>query len=156
MVVAVQRDMDGLALAAIAAGGEGRRVLTHVEHNLAVDGAEALDPTHLAALVTMEGDGRLTATQAKTVLAEMVETGQGPDAIATERGFEAMDTSALEGIVDGIIADSPEEWSDYCDGDDKRRGKLQGFFVGKVMKATRGQADGKAVNAVLAARRAAR
>ena len=81
--------------------------------------------------------------------------GRAPDVIAAERGFEAMDTSELEGIVDGIIAESPEEWADFCGGDDKRRGKLQGFFVGKVMKATRGQADGKAVNAVLDARRSA-
>lgn len=59
------------------------------------------------------------------------------------------------GIVDGIIAASPDEWEGYCSGDDKRRGKLQGFFVGAVMKATKGQADGKAVNAILDARRSA-
>ena len=41
----------------------------------------------------------LTATQAKTVLAEMVETGNDPDAIAAATGFEAMDTSELEGIA---------------------------------------------------------
>ena len=127
----------------------------HVEHNLAVDGAESLDPAHFAQLVTLEVAGQLTATQAKTVLADMLESGKAPDVIAAERGFEAMDTSELEGIVDGIIAESPDEWADYCGGDDKRRGKLQGFFVGKVMKATKGQADGKAVNAVLDARRAA-
>ncbi|MBU6330680.1 MAG: hypothetical protein KGR18_12100, partial [Acidobacteria bacterium] len=40
-------------------------------------------------------------------------------------------------------------------GDDKRRGKLQGFFVGAVMKATKGQADGRAVTAILDARRTA-
>ena len=155
VVVAVQRDLDALALAAIAAGGDGTRVLLHVEHNLAVDGAESLDPAHFAQLVTLEVAGQLTATQAKTVLGDMLESGKAPDVIAAERGFEAMDTSELEGIVDGIIAESPDEWADYCGGDDKRRGKLQGFFVGKVMKATRGQADGKAVNAVLDARRAA-
>jgi aspartyl-tRNA(Asn)/glutamyl-tRNA(Gln) amidotransferase subunit B len=40
------------------------------------------------------------------------------------------------------------------DGDDKARGKLTGFFVGQVMKATRGQADGKAVTALLRERAA--
>jgi aspartyl-tRNA(Asn)/glutamyl-tRNA(Gln) amidotransferase subunit B len=154
VVVAVQRDIDGLALAAISAGGDGPRVLTHIEHNLAVDGAAALDPTDLAQLVRMETAGQLTATQAKTVLAEMVATGAGPEAIAAERGFEAMDTSDLEGIVDGIIAENPDDWAAYCTGDEKRRGKLQGFFVGKVMKATKGQADGKAVNQILAQRAA--
>ena len=155
VVMAVQRDLDRLALAAIAAGGDGPRVLLHVEHNLAVEGAEALDPAQFAQLVRLEVDGQLTATQAKTVLGDMLESGRDPVTIAADRGFEAMDTSELEGIVDGIIAESPEEWADFCGGDDKRRGKLQGFFVGKVMKATRGQADGKAVNAILDVRRSA-
>jgi aspartyl-tRNA(Asn)/glutamyl-tRNA(Gln) amidotransferase subunit B len=130
-------------------------VLLHVEHNLAVEGAVELDPAHLAQLVGMEVAGQLTATQAKTVLGEMVASGSSPDAIAAAHGFEAMDTSELEGIVDGIIAASPDEWDQFRTGDDKRRGKLQGFFVGKVMKATKGQADGKAVNQILAERAAA-
>ena len=151
--IAVSRDLDGLAAAAIGAGGDPGRILTHVEHNLAVDGAGNLDPIHLAALVGLELDGKLTATQAKAVLAEMVATGEHPEAIAEAMGFEAMDTSALEGVLDGIVAGCPDEWVGYCEGDDKRRAKLQGFFVGKVMKATKGQADGKVVTALLEQRR---
>jgi aspartyl-tRNA(Asn)/glutamyl-tRNA(Gln) amidotransferase subunit B len=152
VVIAVQRDLDSLALATIAAGADGRRVLTHVEHNLAVDGAESLDPGLFSQLVVMETDGQLTATQAKTVLADMVTTGRAPGVIAADLGFEAMDTSELESVIDAIIADNAEQWDEYRDGDEKRRGKLQGFFVGKVMKVTKGQADGKAVNAILASR----
>jgi aspartyl-tRNA(Asn)/glutamyl-tRNA(Gln) amidotransferase subunit B len=154
VVIAVQRDLDQLALAAIAAGGDGKRVLTHVEHNLSGDGATNLNPATFAQLVSLELGGQLTATQAKTVLAEMVTSGRAPDVIAAELGFEAMDSSELEGIVDGLIAESPEEWADFCTGDDKKRGKLQGFFTGKIMKATKGQADGKAVAALLESRRA--
>ena len=150
VVIAVQRELDGLALAAVGAGADARRVLTHVEHNLAVDGADRLDPGLLAALVSMETAGDLTATQAKTVLAQMVESGRAPDVIAAELGFEAMDTSALEGVIVAIIAESPSEWDDFRAGDDKRRAKLQGFFTGKVMKATKGQADGRAVAEILA------
>jgi aspartyl-tRNA(Asn)/glutamyl-tRNA(Gln) amidotransferase subunit B len=152
VVIAVQRDLDALALAAIGADADARRVLTHVEHNLSVDGASSLDPTLFAQLVTMETAGQLTATQAKTVLAEMVGSGRAPDAIAEELGFEAMDTSELESVIDAIIAETPDQWAEFCAGDEKRRAKMQGFFVGKVMKATNGQADGKAVNAVLASR----
>ncbi|MDD9370693.1 MAG: hypothetical protein PV358_11320, partial [Acidimicrobiales bacterium] len=47
-----------------------------------------------------------------------------------------------------------DEWARYVEGDDKARGKLTGFFVGQVMKATRGQADGKAVTALLRERAA--
>ena len=97
----------------------------------------------------METGGELTATQAKTVLAEVVATGDGPGAIAKEKGFEALDTGALEGIVDEVIAAHPEEWEDFRTGDDKARGKLTGFFMGKVMQASKGQADGKAATALL-------
>src|SRR3546814_19244910 len=74
------RSLDDLAKAAIVAGADAERVLTHVEHNLAVEGAESLSAEHLAALVKMETSGELTATQAKAVLAEMVETGEAPAA----------------------------------------------------------------------------
>ena len=156
IVIAVQRDLDQLALSTIANGADGKRVLTHVEHNLSADGVAELDPASFAQLVSLELGGQLTATQAKTVLAGMVTSGRAPSDIAAELGFEAMDSSELEGIVDGLIAECPEEWTEFCGGDDKKRGKLQGFFTGKIMKATKGQADGKAVAALLEARRAER
>ncbi len=150
----VERGLDGLVLAAIAAGADPLRVLTHADHNLAVDGAESLDPLALAELVTMEADGALTATQAKTVLAEMVAGGGSPAEIASAKGFEALSADDLGGVVDGIIAANPEQWERFVAGDDKTRGKLTGFFVGQVMKATQGNADGKAVTALLEQRRA--
>jgi aspartyl-tRNA(Asn)/glutamyl-tRNA(Gln) amidotransferase subunit B len=149
VAIAVERGLDTLALEAIAADGEPGRVLTHIEHNLAVDGAESLAPERLAALVKMETGGELTATQAKAVLAEMVATGDDPAAIAKAKGFEAMAADALSEAVDAVIAGHPDEWARFVEGDDKARGKLTGFFVGQVMKATRGQADGKAVTALL-------
>ena len=152
VVIAVERGLDDLALAAIEAGAEGERVLTHVEHNLAVEGAAALSPQHLAELVQLETGGQLTATQAKAVLADMVATGQDPAAIAAEKGYEAMDTGALEALVDEIIAAHPAEWQQFVDGDDKAKGKLTGFFMGKVMQASKGQADGKAATALLRSR----
>ena len=152
VVLAVERGLDDLAADAIAAGGEPVRVLTHVEHNLAVEGAESLSPANLAALVKMETAGELTATQAKTVLAEMVATGGEPASIAKAKGFEALDTSALEAIVDQVIAAHPHEWDSFRTGDDKTRGKLTGFFMGKVMAASKGQADGKTATALLRAK----
>jgi aspartyl-tRNA(Asn)/glutamyl-tRNA(Gln) amidotransferase subunit B len=152
VAIAVERGLDGLALDAIAAGAEPARVLTHVEHNLAVEGAGALDPGRLAALVAMETDGELTATQAKAVLADMVATGDDPAAVARAKGFEKMGTDALGDAVDAVVAAHPDEWSRFVEGDDKARGKLTGFFVGQVMKATRGQADGKAVTLLLRSR----
>src|SRR5690606_22984235 len=122
--------------------------------NLAVEGANDLDPGRLAALVTMETSGELTATQAKAVLGEMVTTGDDPAAIAKAKGYEAMGADALTAAVDQVIAGNADEWTRFVEGDDKARGKLTGFFVGQVMKATRGQADGKAVTALLRERAA--
>ncbi|MGK2950049.1 MAG: Asp-tRNA(Asn)/Glu-tRNA(Gln) amidotransferase subunit GatB, partial [Acidimicrobiales bacterium] len=152
VVIAVERGLDDLAAAAITAGADAARVLTHVEHNLAVERADALSAEHLADLVKMETAGELTATQAKTVLAEVVATGVGPAEVAKAKGFEALDTSVLEGIVDAVIAAHPGEWEQFRTGDDKARGKLTGFFMGKVMQASKGQADGKAATALLRSR----
>ena len=152
VATAVARGLDELALAAIEAGADAGRVLTHVEQNLAVDGAEALDPKLLAELVSMETGGALTATQAKAVLAEMVVSGEPPAAIAAAKGFEAMGDDATAAAVDEVIAANPAEWSRYVEGDDRARGKLTGFFVGQVMRATKGKADGKAVTALLRTR----
>ncbi len=149
VAIAVERGLDDLAAAAIAAGADAGRVLTHVEHNLAVDGAKRLSGEHLAELVTMETAGELTATQAKTVLAEVVATGAAPVDVARAKGFEALGTGALEGFVDDVIRAHPDEWEQLRSGDDKAQGKLVGFFMGKVMQVSKGQADGKAATALL-------
>lgn len=149
--IIVSRGLDELVLGAIGAGGDPGRAATHAEHNLGEDALERLSAATFARLTSMEAGGELTATQAKQVLAAMVERGPeaDPAAIAAEMGFEAMDTSELEAIVDGLIADHPEEFRRFCDGD----GKIMGFFVGQVMKATRGKADGKTVTAILQSRK---
>ncbi len=144
----VDRGHDDLAAGAIAAGADARTVLNRVGNDLSGD-LGALDADGLTALVAMETGGELTATQAKQVLAEQVASGRAPADIAAEMGFEAMDTGALEAVVDQIIAEHPDDWTQFVAGDDKARGKLTGFFVGLIMKATKGQADGKAVTALL-------
>jgi aspartyl-tRNA(Asn)/glutamyl-tRNA(Gln) amidotransferase subunit B len=151
VVIAVGRGLDELALAAVDAGGDPARVLNHVEHNLAVEGAASVDPKAFATLTRMEIDGALTATQAKTVLADLVNGATDPVAVAAEHGFEAMDTSALEAVVDEVIAANPDTWAKFAGGE----GKAAGFLTGQVMKATNGKADGKAVNALLQERKAA-
>ena len=104
----------------------------------------------LAGLTTLETSGALTATQAKQVLAELVAAGGGDAAaIAQAKGFEAMDTSALEALVDEAIAANAAAWAKYRAGEDKAVGAL----VGAVMKASRGQADGGAVTALLRSKR---
>ena len=152
VAVLVDRGQDDQAVAAIEAGADPARVLVHVEQNLAGDGGAELEPGRLAALIALETGGKLTATQAKQVLAEMLTSDADPADIAAAKGFEAMDEGDLAAVVDGIIAEHPKEWASFTEGDDKARKKLSGFFTGKVMKATKGQADGRAVAALLAER----
>mgnify|MGYP001027030483 CR=1 FL=1 len=144
----VERGLDDLAVDSIGRGADAARVLVHIENNLA-DGHGALTADSFAALVAMETGGDLTATQAKTVLADLVESGGDPAAIAATHGFEAMDTSLIEELVDDLIARHPDDWAAFVDGDEKERKKKSGFFVGQIMKSTRGQADGRVVNQIL-------
>ena len=145
----VNRGLSRLVLGALDHGADATRATNHALQNLTVSGASDLDPKLFAGLIEMETSGLITATQAKTILVEMVETGQEAASIAATRGFESMDSNELEKIVDAAIADNREAWSKFCAGEEK----VQGVFVGAVMKATSGQADGKAVSAILRARR---
>ena len=144
VAVVIERGLDALVRAAIAAGANPDRVVTHAVHNLAVEGAANLEPERLATLVKMETEGKLTATQAKKVLAELLASGGDPAEIATRLGFEAMDADALASVVDQVIAAHPAEFERLKGGDQK----VIGFFVGQAMKKTQGKADGKVVTAL--------
>jgi aspartyl-tRNA(Asn)/glutamyl-tRNA(Gln) amidotransferase subunit B len=147
VVTIVQRGQDEYIHEVVAADGDVRRAIVHVQQAFAdFDGGPPVPAADLAALTALEITGRLTATQAKTVLADLVERGGGdPAAIAAERGFEAMDTSELERLVDDAIAAQPDAWAKFCAGE----GKAMGALVGHIMKASRGQADGKLVSQIL-------
>ena len=151
LVTVVERGQDALALGAIEAGADADKVLTRIQNDLAVDDWSAVTSESLAVLITMESGGELTATQAKQVLGEMADGAHGgdPKAIAAAHGFEAMESDELETLVDQLIADNPDEWGRFCGDDDGDRKKMQGFFTGQIMKATRGQADGRAVAELL-------
>jgi aspartyl-tRNA(Asn)/glutamyl-tRNA(Gln) amidotransferase subunit B len=153
ILVVTDRDQDAYVVAVAQAGGDAGRALVHVKEAFAEQGERPSVPaTDLAKLTRLEVDGKLTATQAKQVLAEIVANGGGDaEAIAAAKGFEAMDSSELESMVDDAIAAQPDAWAKFCAGE----GKAMGALVGAVMKASKGQADGKAVTAILEQRRAA-
>ena len=144
----VERGLDDLCLAALSLGADPSRTITHAEHNLSDPKAVELDPEMFAKLTNMDAQGTLSSTQTKTVLAELVQLGGDPAAIADTHGFKAMDSGELDAVVDQLIAENPEQWQRFCEGDPK----ISGFFVGKVMKATQGQADGKVVTGLLTER----
>jgi aspartyl-tRNA(Asn)/glutamyl-tRNA(Gln) amidotransferase subunit B len=146
----VELGLDGYVTTAVARGVAGALALARVANELAaLENATSLDPDKVAGLLSMEQAGELPATQAKAVLAQLAAHGGDPKEIAAAMGFERLDDSALTQLVDGLIAAHPDEWGRYAEGDDK----LAQFFVGQVMKLTKGQADGKAVIAELSRRR---
>jgi aspartyl-tRNA(Asn)/glutamyl-tRNA(Gln) amidotransferase subunit B len=151
VMVVVDRGQDAFVLAVGAEGGDVGRALVHVKEAFADAGSAPNVPVRdLARLITLETTGAVTATQAKAILADIVAAGGGDaEAIAAAKGFEAMDTSALESLVDSAIAGDPDAWAKYCAGE----GKALGALVGAVMKASRGKADGKQVTALLNAKR---
>jgi aspartyl-tRNA(Asn)/glutamyl-tRNA(Gln) amidotransferase subunit B len=151
VMVVVERGQDDYVLAVAEAGADATRALVHVKEAYAEQGPRPSVPAaDLARMIVMETGGKLTSTQAKTVLAELVANGGGDaEAIAKANGFEAMDTSALEAIVDEAIAAQPDAWAKYCSGEEKAMGAL----VGAIMKASKGKADGKAVTALLQSKR---
>ncbi len=148
----VDLGLDDLVTAAVAAGVGAPLSLARTANEAATDAtaARALDHQSYVALLTMEASGELTATQAKSVLADLLAAGGGdPATIAASKGFEAMSEDSLASTVADIVAAHPEEWARFEAGDDKEQKKLAGFFTGKVMQATKGQANGKAVAAEL-------
>ncbi len=143
-MVVVDRGQDEYVLAVAAAGGDAARALVHVKEAFA--DSPSVPAADLAKLTTMEVSGKLTATQAKAVVAELIINGGGDAAqIAAAKGFEAMATDALGPLVDQAIAETAEAWSKFCAGE----GKAMGALVGAVMKLSHGKADGKAVTALL-------
>ena len=100
----------------------------------------------LAELLQLVDDGTISGKIAKTVFEDMAKTGKAAAEIVEEKGLvQISDSSAIEGIIDEIIAGNPTEVEAYKGG----KTKLLGFFVGQVMKATRGQANPQMVNAIL-------
>ncbi len=149
--VVVDLGFDAYVFAALDAGVEGPLALARAANELAADVAhlDNLTPTTFAATLLMEQRGELSATQAKTVLLELLANGGDPRVVAQAKGFEQLSSDSLEGTVESLIAQYPDEWARYREGDEK----LAQFFIGQVMKLTNGQANGKAVIEQLKRRR---
>lgn len=97
-----------------------------------------LDPDHLLALAQMTADKLVSSTAAKTVLLEMLKTGQSPESIAKAKNvLQVSDEGEIAKIVAQVLADNPQAAQDVKNGE----AKAIGFLVGQVMKASKGQAN---------------
>lgn len=111
--------------------------------------AETVTPKKLVELIELTEKDVINSNTAKDVFAELLQTGKSPSKIVEDRGLaQISDTSALETIVDNIIANSPDEVATYVSGKDS----IIGWFVGQVMRETRGKANAGMVNGMLRAK----
>jgi len=102
--------------------------------------------TELAGLLTRIHDNTISGKIAKQVFEAMWDGEGTADAVIEARGLKQItDSSAIEAVVDEVIAANPGQVAEYKAGKDK----LIGFFVGQVMQATRGQANPGQVNQIL-------
>ena len=97
-------------------------------------------------MLQMVDDDVISGKIAKTVFTEMAATGQPAGKIVEEKGLvQVSDADALGAIVAKVLADNSTQVTDYKNG----KTKLIGYFVGQVMKLTKGQANPKMVNEIL-------
>jgi aspartyl-tRNA(Asn)/glutamyl-tRNA(Gln) amidotransferase subunit B len=104
---------------------------------------------HLGELVALINKGELSGKLAKEILPKMFETGDGPGVIMEREGLKQIsDSSALEKIIDEVLAANPKQVEQFKSG----KTAVLGFLVGQVMKASRGQANPGAVTELLKGR----
>jgi aspartyl-tRNA(Asn)/glutamyl-tRNA(Gln) amidotransferase subunit B len=102
-------------------------------------------PKALGRLLALVEKSVISGKLAKTVFEEMVATGKDPKTIIQEKGLaQISDTGALQAAAQEIIAAHPKEAADYKAG----KTKVMGFFVGQLMKKTKGQANPQMANEV--------
>jgi aspartyl-tRNA(Asn)/glutamyl-tRNA(Gln) amidotransferase subunit B len=149
-------------LSALGPGGAGNAkaagnwVMTDVlrvvgEQKIAVE-AFPIPPGRLAAMIRLISEGTISGKIAKDVFAEMLVSGDDPADIVSKKGLvQLSDEAALGAIVQEVLQRNAAQVKKYQGGNEK----VFGFFVGEVMKATKGKANPAIVNELLRKRLAA-
>ena len=153
-VLTDERAMAEYFEAAVAAGADAKSVSNWVTGDIAayvnanrLSIAELpLKPEQLAEMVQLIDGGVISGKIAKDLLPELLAQGGSPKAIVEAQGLGMIsDPAAITAIVDQLLAAHPAEVEAFRGG----KTKLQGFFVGQLMKQTGGKADPKLANQIL-------
>lgn len=124
-------------------------IQTEIMRHIRVEGLNAeiaVSANDVVALLALVVASTISGKQAKVVLAEMVESGKGPQAIVDEKGLaQVSDSGELLKIIETVVAEFSSQAESYRGG----KTGLLGFFVGKVMQATSGSANPRVVNELL-------
>ena len=156
-LLTASRELADYFEAAAATGGDAKLAANWVSGELAAalnrDGREIggspVSAQMLGGLIARIRDGTLSGKLAKQVF-EAMWNGEGDaDTVIAARGLQQLtDSGEIERIIDAIVAANPEQVAQYRSGKDK----VFGFFVGQVMKASKGKANPQQVNELLKAR----
>jgi aspartyl-tRNA(Asn)/glutamyl-tRNA(Gln) amidotransferase subunit B len=140
--------LDEFAYKSIEAGADSRLVVNRVINELArdIEQAKQISIEGFVELISLEATNKLSATQSKAVLQEMLSSGGKPVEIAKRLGYEQIDANEIYKVIDEVIANNPAEWERYLAGDDK----VVQFLLGQVMRSTKGRANGKEVMQIFA------
>ncbi|MEW6408882.1 MAG: Asp-tRNA(Asn)/Glu-tRNA(Gln) amidotransferase subunit GatB [Nitrospirota bacterium] len=123
--------------------GELTRLLN--EENKSIEEC-SLKPSQLAEMLKLIDNGTISGKIAKTVFEEMYRTGKDADTIVKEKGLiQISDEEEIIKVIDNVLESYPSELKAFKSGKEK----LFGFFVGEVMKATKGKANPAVVNNLL-------
>ena len=105
-----------------------------------------MTPERLGELAAIIEKGLISPRMANEIFPELFAGGASPEKLATERGLvQVSDAGELEGVVDAVLADNPAEVEGFKSG----KTKLMAFFVGQIMKRTKGKANPALVNELL-------
>lgn len=156
-VLTASRSLADYFEAGVAAGGNPKAVANWVmgevtrglnDNGLSIEECP-VSPRLLADLLKLIEGGTISGKIAKTVFDEMWRSGKEPGVIVQEQGLvQVSDTGAIEAIIDEIMAANAGQVEEYRGGKEK----VFGFFVGQVMKASKGKANPAVVNDVLLAK----
>ncbi|WP_243361643.1 Asp-tRNA(Asn)/Glu-tRNA(Gln) amidotransferase subunit GatB [Fundidesulfovibrio terrae] len=153
-VLTAERDVAEYLEAAVATGADPKKCANWIMSEFMRELAEAkltarqakLRPAELARLVAIIDSGLISGKIGKQIFPELFAQGGDPEALVKTKGLvQISDTSALDAAIDAVLAANPAEVEAYKGG----KTKLMGFFVGQIMKATKGQANPGLLNELL-------
>ena len=105
-----------------------------------------ISSSQIAEFLKLRYDGVISGRIGKELFVDMFHSGKDAAVIVEEKGLKQItDTDAIEGIIDKLIIDNPDQAKQYREGNTK----VAGWFTGQAMNATKGQANPQVVNDVL-------
>lgn len=120
-------------------------VLSYLNENLIEIKDFSVSSKEIGALVLMMEEGKITGKIAKDIFPMMIESGKTAEEIVILKGINVVSNEEeIEKILQKVIDENPESVAKYKNGQDR----ILGFFVGQVMKETKGQANPKVVNEI--------